>query len=130
MAIENLTTENIKELLKKYPLLHNAGYGYPDRKSESMGQSYIEERQGQLFDEIDAINLVICFLEKHATETKRITKKPSYRLKHLVEEYTGKYTGNGIFIAAALLAGYRMKSDPGYNPCFNLRLTKAERIRS
>jgi len=116
------TQEHTKELIKKYPLLHIAGYGHPDGKSESIAQSYFEERQGQLFDEIDTINLVIYFLEKHATETKRITKKPSYRLKHLVEEYTGKYIGNGIFIAAALLAGYRMKSDPGYNPCFNMSI--------
>lgn len=122
MAIENITIENLKDLLKNHPLLHIAGYGHPDGKSKSIAQSYFEERQGQLFDEIDTINLVIYFLEKHATGTKRITKKPSYRLKHLVEEYTGKYIGNGIFIAAALLAGYRMKSDPGYNPCFNMTI--------
>lgn len=123
MTIENLTIENLKDLLKEYPLLHIAGYGYADRESARIGKPYIDAKQVHLLEKIDSIKRVIYFLEKHATETKRITTKSSYHWKHVIEEsLMDAYIENGVFIAAALLAGYRMKPDPGYNPCFNMTI--------
>ena len=115
-----ITKEHLTQLLNEYPLLHAWGYGIDKDKTNSAGNMTIEEMQPKLFEEIDAINLVIHFLEKHAAETRRITNKCSYELKHLVEGYAGEYIANGVFIAGALLVGYRMK--PGYNPCFNMRI--------
>jgi hypothetical protein len=117
-----ITKEHLTQLLNEYPLLTIWGYGYPDRESAKMGRPYIEEKQVRLFEKIDAINLVIHFLEKHATETKRITKDSSYYWKHVAEKALDDYIENGVFIAGALLAGYRMKPDPGYNPCFNMKI--------
>jgi len=120
-----ITTEHLTQLLNEYPLLTVWGYGYPDQESAKMGHPYIEENQVRLFEKIDAINLVIHFLEKHATQTKRITQNSSYYWKHVVEQALEGYIENGVFIAGALLVGYRMKPDPGYNPCFNMVVKNA-----
>jgi hypothetical protein len=117
-----ITKEHLTQLLNEYPLLHAWGYGAQDYQNPTEGKLFIEESQPELFEKIDAINLVIHFLEKHATETKRITKDSSYYWKHVAEKALDDYIENGVFIAGALLAGYRMKPDPGYNPCFNMKI--------
>ena len=120
-----ITKDDLKELLTKYPLLHVWGYETKNRKSDALINESIEELQDKLINEIRAINLVIEFLGKHATKTRVITKDSSYYYKHLVEKHTGEYISNGVFIAGALLAGYRMKPDPGFNPCFNMVVKNA-----
>jgi hypothetical protein len=119
-----VTQEHIKELIKEHPLLHIWGYGYPDRKSAKIGRPYIDVDQARLLEKVDTINRVIDFLDRHCEQTKRITTSSSYHWKHVAEKMMDEYIENGVFIAAALLAGYRKETNPYYNPRFNVRLKK------
>lgn len=52
-------------------------------------------------------------------------KHSSYGLKHIVERYDGDYIGNGEFIYAAILLGYRFEQF-GPNALFNMNFKKWE----
>ena len=62
------------------------------------------------------------WIKQHCWERKTMNwNLSSYRLKHNMERETGTYVSNGNFIKAAVLLGYRMRSD--YPNCiFNMSI--------
>lgn len=63
------------------------------------------------------------FAQPQNTENPRAF---SYSLKHIVENWAGKYVTNGAFIQAAVLHGYKAKPLNGINAIFNMALLLPE----
>jgi len=94
---------DIQTVLDEHPLLNRNGYGMYFEKTL---EDHEASRQAIRPEAVDAIRVVIEPLER----TKRANfRSSSYGLKHMVEPRTG-YIANGEFIVAAILAGYKIKT--------------------
>lgn len=69
---------------------------------------FVKER-AELVAAVDDIGWTVDWLRQHIEPTKAVNRRrSSYGLKHVAERHSPKrYLTNGVFIAAALIAGYR-----------------------
>lgn len=124
----------------KLPNLTDFGIGLyqGDRKltPEQREAKHVEMR-AVLRGSSDRVARVVDWLKKNIQPIKTISKRrTSYGLKHFAEKDTG-YITNGVFIAAAIIAGYPYEIQPeSPNVCFGMSersitaLTKVRRTRS
>lgn len=89
-------------------------------------QHACERRTDERF--VREVNVCAHFIEQHCVPTTTLRwRRSSYGWKHVAERAFGQYVCNGAFIAAAVLAGYRVKRDSRRSPnaVFNMRVASA-----
>ena len=109
---DNMKT--LEQVKKEHPTLTTNGWIYYSKiDNKKIGTGDISKRP----KEFEAI----CnFLNENIKHTKTFSKNgsSSYGLKHVVEDIIHHYVSNGMFIAAALSCGYKMKYYDGPNCYF------------
>lgn len=114
--------EDIKRILDKEPCLTTVGF-------ETLSTPDFELHRQQLLDSAEACTRVVEWLEKHVRKISSINvRRSSYGLKHQAKKEIG-YVSNGMFIAAAIHAGFRFKID-GYDARLNLEVRKVRQKRA
>ena len=96
--------KTLLEIKKEYPTLTQNGWEYTSKRTgEKIGEGDIAKRPKEF--------KAICdFLNANIAHTKTFPKNiSSYGYKHIVEDNIHHYVCNGMFIAAALACGYKMK---------------------
>ena len=103
--------KTLEEIKKEYPTLTCNGWTYYSRGEKISSRDILKCPK-----EFKAI----CeWLNTYIGHRKTVnTNSSSYGLKHTVERAIGHYVCNGMFIAAALACGYKMKYWNGPNCCF------------
>jgi len=110
--------KTLKQIKKEYPTLTSNGWAYWafDRIDDG------EIASGDISKHPEEFKAICDFLNKNIGHTKTVNTKgnSSYGLKHIVEDMIHHYISNGMFMAAALACGYKMKykSDDGPNAYF------------
>tara|TARA_R110002051_G_scaffold129100_1_gene202839 strand:+ start:176 stop:601 length:426 start_codon:yes stop_codon:yes gene_type:complete len=105
-----MKTKTLTQINQEYPDLTTNGWIYYSRiDGKKIGEGDITSRP----KEFEAI----CnFLNENIDHTKTMnTHGGSYYFKHVVEYAINHYISNGMFIAAALACGYKMKRYRGPN---------------
>ena len=105
--------KTLEEIKKEYPALTAYGWTYYSRGGgEKIGS-------GDILDYPKEFKAICDFLDKNIKPTQTInTDGSSYHYKHVVESNIDHYISNGMFIAAALACGFKMKHWDGPNCCF------------
>ena len=105
--------KTLEEIKKEYPALTANGWTYYSRGGgEKIGS-------GDILDYPKEFKAICDFLDKNIKPTQTInTDGSSYHYKHVVESNIDHYISNGMFIAAALACGFKMKHWDGPNCCF------------
>lgn len=101
----------IDEVLDVHPELHQNGYGVGGCSDEryALGSSPWQ---------VDRVKAIASWLE-YVEPLKNVSDHThSYSYKHIVEHAIGDYVGNGEFILAALVCGFKCSDQ--YNPSFNM----------
>ena len=107
-----MSMKTLEEIKKEYPDLTTNGWIYYKRNNEEISGGDITTRP----KEFEAI---FDFLNENINHIKTInTHAGSYYYKHVVEDAINHYISNGMFIAAALACGYKMKRLDGPNSQF------------
>jgi hypothetical protein len=114
------TRSDIERVTAQFPNLWASGFHdgpYPD------GTPLTDE------DIVQQVSICAWFLKQTCAPTKTYRQvMTSYGWKHVVENAVRLYVCNGAFIAAAILAGYRVRRvAPGHpNAVFNMRVSSAK----
>ena len=118
--------------MSREPDLNDFGIGlYHDHQRRPRAERIqrLEEDRQQLRDSVDAVTTTVDWLRERVEPIRSINMKhTSYGLKHLAEKDVG-YITNGVFIAAAIVAGYPYKirfDSP--NVCFGMSERSISRI--
>lgn len=112
-----VSEDTIIATLNRYPDLTPNGFGGSDLRAFSVAA----ERQ------VAQVQRLVAHLRKYYPKGTQInTNTSSYGLKHDYERHTSEYVTNGVFILAALIAGYEHRVY-GLNACFNVRHRNAVR---
>ena len=93
---------SLSEVLEEFPKLTLYGYGAPrDQPFEPWRKELVEADETR-------VRACALWLLEHIEPTRTINKRlpTSYGLKHRYEDATGAYIENGLFIAAAICAGF------------------------
>lgn len=124
---EDLIRANPVELhlaitMAKEPLLNDFGIGIYDghrRLPKEERDAIFTKNRKVLRESLNAVAKTIMWLQARVAPIKTInTNQSSYRYKHLAEKDIG-YITNGVFIAAAIIAGYPYKiANDGPNVLF------------
>jgi hypothetical protein len=105
--------EEIEKICNEYPNL--TGHGLKKYKEDSV----------HTLPNPNGVQLCMRWLLENDGFSRRSTintKRNSYGWKHIVEKSYGEYVGNGDFICAALMLGYKMKHPAGSpNAYFNIK---------
>jgi hypothetical protein len=116
------TLDRIRAVLEEYPDLAYAGFR--DEKAFSLGSETFEESRARLLSD-DAVeqveNCLACL--KHVRKARKAAS--SYAMKHVVENWRRgeelleppTYVANGALIAAACIAGFRIKHEADHINC-------------
>ena len=105
--------KTLQEIKKEHPQLTANGWTYYSRIDRK------EIGSGDILNHPKEFQAVCDFLDKNIKPTQTInTDGSSYHYKHVVESYIDHYISNGLFIAAALACGFKMKYWSGPNCCF------------
>ncbi len=104
--------------MARLPDLNNFGIGlFPDhyKKPKAEQQAIYEKNRADLRAAVEPVQQTVDWLRQNVEPIKTInTKHSSYGLKHLAEkEVEVGYITNGMFIAAAIIAGYEYRIEPG-----------------
>jgi len=112
-----MTDERIQRVIDEWPELGDLGFDNGDAE--------------RLLAETEAFDLCLEWL-KDVRHTKGISRRyGSYALKHWVERASGVYIPNGVFIAAAIHAGYRVERiGDSPNAFFNMHAADLRRKRA
>lgn len=116
----------IEKLLIVEPTLSDYGFGVFDYagKSPAAIEAEIKLNQDRLRDSVDDVVRCYNFLIMYVVPTKTITMvRTSYGMKHSVERQIG-YITNGVFIAAAKIAGFRGKLPRAGSPNMHFNMSK------
>jgi len=85
-----------------------------------------------LADSAELVHAVLDWMSQNFRPIQSINSRwSSYGLKHVVEASMGVYVPNGVFIAAAIGAGYPARFTDGPNPQFGISersIQKAKRL--
>ena len=117
----------LEAVLQQYPSLHYRGFGPPlplgswrKLPQKDRDRIFAEDRQ-QLLNATNEVALAVEWLSDVEQQKKINPKARSYGLKHTAETLLGTYLGNGVFMAAAIIAGFKLRVDrSGLNACFNM----------
>ncbi len=116
--------QRLEELMRAHPRFTSHGMGIYRRLHPPLDDLDYRKARQELRSSLDDVAWTMEWLAKHFKRTKNINKDhTSYGLKHVVERTTmpHRYIGNGIFIAAAMLSGFKTKIyDDNLNVCFNI----------
>jgi hypothetical protein len=118
-----VTTADIARIMDAHPTLTSFGFGiFRDRREGTKEECDQRFQAGRLklLESVEQCSRAYEWLAP-VDKIKTINQRhSSYGLKHWVERcYAPYYCSNGAFIAAALLAGFRVERD-GPNACFNM----------
>ena len=103
--------QTLKEIKKEHPNLTCNGWTYYYRGEKIAS--------GDILNRPKEFKAICEWLNTYIGHRKTVnTNSNSYGLKHMVERAIGHYVCNGMFIAAALACGYKMKYWNGPNCCF------------
>ncbi len=122
--VKEITEEDFRKLLDRYPRLNAGGATRPVRKNALrvvLAEEFRRDRK-ELEGSFEKVVEVVEWLRKNTVKQSRFSRSTSYGLKHAAERDLG-YVTNGVFIAAALLCGYKIEKG-AYKPRLNLRLTE------
>lgn len=101
------TEDDFLALLRTHPKLCACGYNYNYRNgllpSGSTPESEFRKHRTDLVESFQDVVRAMEWLAPIETTRKTGSRRSSYHLKHVMEEQTGIYVTNGVFIAAALL---------------------------
>jgi hypothetical protein len=103
--------KTLKEINIEYPTLNTNGWGYVcEYTNKYITSDDITKRPKEF-------NAICNFLDKNIKHIKSINyNSTSYGYKHILEDNINHYVTNGLFIAAALACGYKMKYKLDYGP--------------
>lgn len=108
--------------MRKEPLLTDFGIGtYAGQKNLSREEQEAKFRHNRMVlrESVDRVEATISWLQEHVSPIKTINEnRTSYGYKHLADRDIG-YITNGVFIAAAIIAGYPYKTRAP-NVCFGM----------
>jgi hypothetical protein len=90
-------------MLVKYPHLGDGGF-YCSQWAHLWDQQRLS-----LEADRHQVELLAIWLQQHMPSIKG-PRRSSYGLKHVVEDRFGEYVSNGEFIAAALIAGFKIQT--------------------
>ena len=103
---------NLDTVIAEHPTLGMYGM--------SNGQDLDEDRAA-LAKSAGLVSAVAEWMSKHLKPIQSINSRwTSYGLKHVCERSMGIYVPNGVFIAAAIGAGYPVRFTGGPNPSFGI----------
>tara|TARA_R110002167_G_scaffold145982_1_gene337175 strand:+ start:111 stop:521 length:411 start_codon:yes stop_codon:yes gene_type:complete len=104
--------KTLEEIKKEYPTLTSNGWTYFSRTDNKKIAS------GDISKHPEEFKAICDFLNENIGHTKTVNTEgsSSYGLKHVVEDMIHHYISNGMFIAAALGCGYKMKYKSHYGP--------------
>lgn len=110
--------------MEKVPLLNDFGIGIYDghrRLSKEERDAIFKKDRKVLRESLNPIAKTIMWLQTRVAPIKTINiNQSSYRYKHIAEKDIG-YITNGVFIAAAIIAGYPYKiANDGPNVLFGM----------
>ncbi len=121
-ATTRTTLDRIRVVLEEYPDLAYAGFR--DERAFSLGSETFEQSRARLLSD-DAVaqveNCLACL--KHVRKARKAAS--SYAMKHVVENWRRgeelleppTYVANGALIAAACIAGFRLKHEADHINC-------------
>ncbi len=100
----------LDEVMQQHPGLNSFGIGVfePLRKTAEQRRTDLAVGREELGRSVAMVMETAAWLCENITPIKTPTVS-SYGAKHVMERATGKYVTNGVFIAAALVAGYTFK---------------------
>ena len=108
-----MSMKTLEEIKKEYPDLTTNGWTYYSRMDNT------EVSGGDIATRPKEFEAICNFLNENISHTKTInTDAGSYYYKHVVEDAINHYISNGMFIAAALACGYKMKRSNAPNSKF------------
>jgi hypothetical protein len=109
LAQASATELRLAITMVKFPDLNAHGVGlYPhhDRLPLAEREKFFTDERDELRRSADRVEATVQWLRKHIRAIKSINlNHTSYGLKHITEQEIG-YIPNGVFIAAAIIAGY------------------------
>lgn len=118
------------EVMREHPRLSSFGIGVFQPWLKTAGQRRAELAVGR--DELAASVVKVMetavWLRDSITPIRTPTAG-SYGVKHAMEQATGRYVTNGVFIAAALIGGYTFRYDQP-NVMFGMSARDLNRISS
>jgi hypothetical protein len=131
----------LTEVLNQFPLLDNTGFFATeverDRyyKRMNLAPEYAFDSRRLLAGSAEAFELAVAWITEHLEMQTKFTRTySSYGLKHICEDSIG-YITNGLFIAAMIACGYRIRpmQESVSNVVFNVtrrsvRVTQGKRI--
>ncbi|WP_405536006.1 hypothetical protein OG787_20840 [Streptomyces sp. NBC_00075] len=100
----------LAEVMQQHPRLNSFGIGVfnPLRKTAEQPRTELAARREELAGGVVMVMETVEWLRENITPIKTPTVS-SYTVKHVMQRATGRYVTNGVFIAAALVAGYTFK---------------------
>lgn len=123
VATTPTTLDRIRAVLEEYPDLAYAGFR--DEKAFSLGSETFEQSRARLLsdDAVEQIEDCLACL-KHVRKARK-AEASSYSMKHVVEKWKRgeephgprTYVANGALIAAACIAGFRIKHEADHINC-------------
>lgn len=98
---------SLAEVLEEHPKLNAYGIGAFYKRGETAAErrAQIDVWRAELAASDALVMDTALWLDERLGRIQTPTKS-SYHLKHVMEKDTGLYVANGVFIAAALTAGY------------------------
>jgi hypothetical protein len=96
--------------MRKEPWLNDYGMGVYDRRlNREQRKARLKEERAKLRASVDDVERTMAWLQENIPPIKTINHRhTSYGLKDITEREIG-YITNGVFIAAALILGYKPK---------------------
>jgi ABC-type Fe3+-hydroxamate transport system substrate-binding protein len=123
---------DFKEIMKKHQNLGVCGMQGLNQRFGKLRDNFkqkLEDDRKELFKEEKQAHKIAQFLAMNVAKIKKTNKDiTSYGLKHMVERRLGEYVGNGVFIAAALMAGFEPEFSAGPNVRFNMSKRSLEQL--
>ena len=109
--------KKLATVMKKEPQLNHFGIGVfaERRKTPAEAAEELKKNRERLRQCISDIEWTVEWLKTNIVPIQTISRnRTSYGLKHIAEKFSpNKYLSNGVFITAAIIAGYPYRTHPG-----------------
>ncbi len=105
----------LEKLMEEYPWITDAGHSVYHARGASPQDKALKFQQQRaiLLAKAEQVRSVSEWLNSNVAKIKTInTNFTSYGFKHVIAEYVG-YMTNGVFIAAAIMAGFKHRTRSG-----------------